>query len=258
MAAGCGRTAGSEDPRRHADGSGGIERIGKTCGAAFRKSLLQERRAAGRPRAPSEVCRIRRSTPRKMLETLQTVLLSTGVVAAAEIGDKTMLLAVLLAARFRRPLVIILGIFVATLLNHAIAGAVGAALASFISEELLRWILIVSFVAMGIWILVPDRMDDDGEAHERMKRFGVFGTTVVLFFLAEVGDKTQVATVALAARYPLEALWVICGTTLGLMIADAPAVYVGDRLAERISMAWMRRIAAAVFFILAAVAWLQG
>lgn len=193
-----------------------------------------------------------------MLETLQTVLLSSGVVAAAEIGDKTMLLAVLLAARFRKPGVIILGIFVATFLNHALAGALGAALASFISEDLLRWVLIVSFVAMGIWILVPDKMDDDEEAHDRMKRFGVFGTTVVLFFLAEVGDKTQVATVALAARYPLEAFWVICGTTLGLMIADAPAVYVGDKLAEKISMVWMRRIAAIVFFALAIAAYFQG
>lgn len=155
-----------------------------------------------------------------MLETLQTLLLSTGVVAAAEIGDKTMLLAVLLAARFRKPLPIILGIFAATFLNHAIAGALGAALASFISADLLRWILIVSFIAMGIWILIPDKIEED-ESHDHMKRFGIFTTTVVLFFLAEVGDKTQVATVALAARYPLEAFWVICGTTLGLMIADA-------------------------------------
>lgn len=192
-----------------------------------------------------------------MLETLQTILLSTGVVAAAEIGDKTMLLAVVLAARFRKPLPIILGIFAATFLNHAIAGALGAVLASFISAELLRWILIVSFIAMGIWILIPDKLEED-ESHERMKRFGIFTTTVVLFFLAEVGDKTQVATVALAARYPLEAFWVICGTTLGLMIADAPAVFIGNKLADKISMKLMRQIAAVIFFVLAIAAFLEG
>lgn len=192
-----------------------------------------------------------------MPDTLQTLLLSTGVVAAAEIGDKTMLLAVVLAARFRKPLPIILGIFAATFLNHAIAGALGAALASFISADLLRWILIVSFIAMGIWILIPDKIEED-ESHDHMKRFGIFTTTVVLFFLAEVGDKTQVATVALAARYPLEAFWVICGTTLGLMIADAPAVFIGNKLADKISVKLMRRIAAVIFFVLAVVACLEG
>ena len=168
-----------------------------------------------------------------MFEIFQTTLLSTGVVAAAEIGDKTMLLAVFLAARFRKPWTIILGIFVATFLNHVIAGALGATLANFISADLLRWILIVSFIAMGIWILIPDKID-------------------------EVGDKTQVATVALAARYPAEAFWVVCGTTLGLMIADAPAVFIGNKLAEKISMKLMRQVAAAVFFILAVVAYLEA
>ena len=134
-----------------------------------------------------------------MFEIFQTTLLSTGVVAAAEIGDKTMLLAVFLAARFRKPWTIILGIFVATFLNHVIAGALGATLANFISADLLRWILIVSFIAMGIWILIPDKIDEGGN-DDRLRRFGVFGTTVILFFIAEVGDKTQVATVALAAR----------------------------------------------------------
>ncbi len=146
-----------------------------------------------------------------MFEIFQTTLLSTGVVAAAEIGDKTMLLAVFLAARFRKPWTIILGIFVATFLNHVIAGALGATLANFISADLLRWILIVSFIAMGIWILIPDKIDEGGN-DDRLRRFGVFGTTVILFFIAEVGDKTQVATVALAARYPAEAFWVVCGS----------------------------------------------
>lgn len=197
-----------------------------------------------------------------MFEIFQTTLLSTGVVAAAEIGDKTMLLAVFLAARFRKPWTIILGIFVATFLNHVIAGALGATLANFISADLLRWILIVSFIAMGIWILIPDKIDEGGN-DDRLRRFGVFGTTVILFsvilfFIAEVGDKTQVATVALAARYPAEAFWVVCGTTLGLMIADAPAVFIGNKLAEKISMKLMRQIAAAVFFILAVVAYLEA
>ena len=192
-----------------------------------------------------------------MFEIFQTTLLSTGVVAAAEIGDKTMLLAVFLAARFRKPWTIILGIFVATFLNHVIAGALGATLANFISAVLLRWILIVSFIAMGIWILIPDKIDEGGN-DDRLRRFGVFGTTVILFFIAEVGDKTQVATVALAARYPAEAFWVVCGTTLGLMIADAPAVFIGNKLAEKISMKLMRQIAAAVFFILAVVAYLEA
>ena len=176
-----------------------------------------------------------------MFEIFQTTLLSTGVVAAAEIGDKTMLLAVFLAARFRKPWTIILGIFVATFLNHVIAGALGATLANFISADLLRWILIVSFIAMGIWILIPDKIDEGGN-DDRLRRFGVFGTTVILFFIAEVGDKTQVATVALAARYPAEAFWVVCG----------------NKLAEKISMKLMRQIAAAVFFILAVVAYLEA
>lgn len=194
-----------------------------------------------------------------MLEALQTLLLSTGVVTASEIGDKTMLMAICLAARFRRPAPIIWGILVATVLNHAMAGGVGgvgAVLATLITPEILRWILIVSFAAMAAWMLVPDKLDDEETDEGRMKRFGVFGTTVVLFFLAEMGDKTQLATVALAAKFPAEVLWVISGTTLGMMIADAPAVFIGNKLAERLSMKLMRRIAAAVFAILAVAAWL--
>lgn len=164
-----------------------------------------------------------------MLEAPQTLLLSTGVVTASEIGNKTMLMAICLAARFRRPALIIWGILVATVLNHAMAGGVGAVLATLITPEILRWILIVSFAAMAAWMLVPDKLDDEETDEGRMKRFGVFGTTVVLFFLAEMGDKTQLATVALAAKFPAEALWVISGTTLGMMIADAPAVFIGQQ-----------------------------
>lgn len=189
-----------------------------------------------------------------MLESLQTLLLSTGVVTAGEIGDKTMLMAICLAARFRRPAPIIWGILVATILNHAMAGGAGALLASLITPDILRWILIVSFAAMAVWMLIPDKLDDDEANACGMKRLGVLGTTVVLFFLAEMGDKTQLATVALAAKFPAEALWVICGTTLGMLIADAPAVFVGNKLAERLSMQLMRRIAAAVFALLAVAA----
>ena len=193
-----------------------------------------------------------------MLETLQTLLLSTGVVAASEIGDKTMLIAICLAARFRRPIPIIWGILAATLLNHACAGAVGVVAASLIDAGILRWVLIISFLAMAVWMLVPDKLDDEEASCSRFGKLGVFGTTVVLFFLAEMGDKTQVATIALAAKFPMEAVFVVAGTTLGMMIADAPAVYVGSRLAEKISMKLMRRIAALIFFVLAVAAYFEG
>ncbi len=181
---------------------------------------------------------------------LETLGLSTAVVAAAEIGDKTQLLSIFLAARFRAPKPIIWGILLATLFNHALAGLLGASLSTFISEELLRWILIVSFLAMAVWIQIPDKIEDD-EYKKRAQRYGVFWTTIVLFFLAEMGDKTQIATIAMSARYASEAVWVIMGTTLGMMIANVPAVYLGEKIAEKISMVWMRRIAAAVFVTLA-------
>lgn len=190
-----------------------------------------------------------------MLESLQTVLVSAGVVTAGEIGDKTMLLAVCLAARFRRSAPIICGILVATLLNHGMAGSVGAWLAHMIDQDVLRWVLIVSFLAMALWMLVPDKLDDDDTMNDRFRGMGVFWTTVMLFFLAEMGDKTQLATVALAAKYPTDALCVVMGTTIGMMVADVPAVYVGSRLSERISLTLMRRIAAVIFVLLAAAAY---
>ena len=121
-----------------------------------------------------------------------------------------------------------------------------------------RWVLIISFLAMAVWMLVPDKLDDEEASCSRFGKLGVFGTTVVLFFLAEMGDKTQVATIALAAKFPMEAVFVVAGTTLGMMIADAPAVYVGSRLAEKISMKLMRRIAALIFFVLAVAAYFEG
>ncbi len=165
----------------------------------------------------------------------------------AEVGDKTQLLAFVLAARFKRPWPIIWGIFVATLANHAAAGAVGVLVSETLGPDLLRWVLGIGFIAMGGWMLIPDRLQNDGPPLE--PRFGIFGTTVVVFFLAEMGDKTQVATIAMAAQ-SASAYLVILGTTVGMMIANIPAVLIGDRLAERFSAVLMHRIAAGLFISL--------
>ena len=162
-------------------------------------------------------------------------------------GDKTQLLAFVLATRFKRPLPIVLGILAATLLNHGLAGAVGAAIAAWLGPVTLRWVIGLGFLAMAAWIMVPDRVDPD--AAGGAPRFGVFGTTLVAFFLAEMGDKTQLATVALAARYP-DLVQVVAGTTLGMMLADVPAVFLGDRLAKRASMPLLHGIAALIFAVL--------
>ncbi len=177
---------------------------------------------------------------------MEAFLLSTGIVALAEIGDKTQLLAFVLAAKFRKPLPIILGILVATLANHAFAGAVGAWITTLVDPAILRWILGISFLAMAVWILIPDKLEED-DTH--LARFGVFGTTVLAFFLAEMGDKTQVATVALAAQYAAF-FTVVAGTTLGMMIANVPAVLLGDRIANRLSIRLVHGIVAVVFVIL--------
>jgi Ca2+/H+ antiporter, TMEM165/GDT1 family len=169
---------------------------------------------------------------------------STGVVALGEMGDKTQLLALLLAARFRKPLPIIAGILVATLLNHAAASALGSWLSLKLNPQWMRWVLGISFLVVAAWMLVPDKMDD--AAPQAHGRWGVFGLTVVAFFLAEMGDKTQVATVMLAARYQ-QLVAVTAGTTLGMMIANVPAVLLGDRAVQRVPIAWVHRIAAAVF-----------
>ncbi len=179
---------------------------------------------------------------------MEAFLVSTGVVALGEMGDKTQLLAMLLAARFRRPLPIIAGILVATLANHALAGAVGAWVSAQLGPDVLRWIVGLSFLAVAAWMLVPDKVDDAAVAGT--PRFGVFGTTVLAFFIAEMGDKTQIATVALAARYSAEFVAVVAGTTLGMMLANVPAVYLGDRIARRISMTLVHGIAAAIFAVL--------
>ena len=182
---------------------------------------------------------------------MEAFLVSTGVVALAEIGDKTQLLSLVLAARFRRPLPIIAGILVATLLNHALAGAVGAWITSLLGPTVMRWVLGVSFLAMAVWTLVPDKLDAENAGPAG--RFGVFGTTVVSFFLLEMGDKTQIATVALAARFPSLSA-VVVGTTVGMMLANVPAVLLGDKAAGRLPIRVIHGIAAALFAVLGVLA----
>jgi Ca2+/H+ antiporter, TMEM165/GDT1 family len=180
---------------------------------------------------------------------LEGFLVSTGVVALAEIGDKTQLLALLLAAKFRKPIPIILGILAATLLNHTIAGAVGAWIARTVDPTWMRWILGLSFIAMAIWTLVPDKYE---EQTTKPPRFGIFLTTLIAFFLVEIGDKTQIATAALAAKYQ-SLIPVVAGTTLGMMIADVPAVWLGDVAATKLPLKWVRAVAAGIFFVLGVI-----
>ncbi|MBU3653925.1 MAG: TMEM165/GDT1 family protein [Limnohabitans sp.] len=180
---------------------------------------------------------------------MESLLVSTGVVALAEIGDKTQLLAFILAARFKKPAPIILGILLATLVNHGLAGALGAWITSAISPGTLRWVLGLSFIGMAIWTLIPDKIEE--EETQVAQRLGVFGATLITFFLAEMGDKTQIATVAMSAHYA-DPLLVVMGTTLGMLIADVPAVFVGDKLATRIPMKLVHTIAAAIFALLGA------
>ncbi len=179
-------------------------------------------------------------------QKLEAFLVSTGVVALAEIGDKTQLLAFVLAAKFRRPLPIVLGILGATLANHAFAGALGSWITSLLGPETLRWVLGLSFIGMAIWTLIPDQFD---ERDAKLARFGAFGTTLLAFFLAEMGDKTQIATIALAAQYH-SFFAVVAGTTSGMMIADVPAVFLGDRIAHRMPVRLVHRIASAIFAML--------
>jgi putative Ca2+/H+ antiporter (TMEM165/GDT1 family) len=177
---------------------------------------------------------------------MEAFFVSTGIVALAEIGDKTQLLAFVLAARFRRPLPIVAAIFVATIANHAFAAAIGTWITSLMGPELLRWVLGASFLAMAAWTLVPDKLDEEDT---QLAKYGVFLTTLIAFFLAEMGDKTQVATVALAARYH-SMIAVVAGTTLGMMLANVPAVYFGDRIANKVSLKLVHGIAAIIFAML--------
>ena len=183
--------------------------------------------------------------------TMEAFFVSTAIVALAEMGDKTQLLALVLAARFRKPWPIVLGILVATLVNHGLAGAVGAWVTTFIGPQMLRWILGASFIAMAAWMLIPDKLDE-GDADGK-PRWGVFGTTLVAFFLAEMGDKTQIATVMLAAQYHAW-FWVVAGTTLGMMIANAPVVWLGEKITKLVPLPIVHRVSAAVFAVLGAAA----
>lgn len=178
---------------------------------------------------------------------MESLFISTGVVALAEIGDKTQLLAFILAARFKKPLPIIAGILSATLINHGLAGALGAWITSAVNPEHMRWVLGLSFIGMAIGTLIPDKIEE--EETQVARHLGVFGATFVTFFVAEMGDKTQIATVALAAHYA-SPLLVVIGTTLGMLIADMPAVFVGDKLANKIPMKLVHSIAAGVFALL--------
>ncbi len=175
---------------------------------------------------------------------MEALLVSTGVVALAEIGDKTQLLAFILAARFKKPWPIIAGILCATLVNHGMAGALGAWITAAVSPGVLRWVLGASFIGMAIWTLIPDKIEEE-ETHVA-QRFGVFGATLITFFLAEMGDKTQIATVAMAAHYT-HPLLVVAGTTLGMLLADVPAVFIGDKLAHKVPMKLVHSIAATLF-----------
>jgi Ca2+/H+ antiporter, TMEM165/GDT1 family len=178
---------------------------------------------------------------------MEALYISTGVVALAEMGDKTQLLAFILAARFKKPVPIILGILLATLVNHGLAGALGAWITSVVSPDAMRWVLGLLFIGMAIWTLIPDKIEE--EETQIAQKLGVFGATLVTFFLAEMGDKTQIATVALAAHY-VAPLMVVVGTTLGMLIADVPAVFVGNKFAAKIPMKLVHSIAAAIFAIM--------
>jgi len=186
-----------------------------------------------------------------IIRIMEAFLISTGIVALAEMGDKTQLLSLVLAARFRKPWPIVLGILVATLANHALAGAVGSWVTTLLGPDVLRWVLGLSFIAMAVWMLIPDKLDED-EGNDA-PRMGVFMTTVVAFFLAEMGDKTQIATVMLAAQYNAWA-WVVAGTTLGMMVANAPVVWLGDAITQRVPIALVHKVSAAIFVVLGVLA----
>jgi len=182
---------------------------------------------------------------------MEAFLVSTGIVALAEMGDKTQLLSLVLAARFRKPWPIVLGILVATLANHGLASAVGSWLATVMGPNVLRWVLGASFIAMAVWVLVPDKLDDDKASNA--PRMGVFLTTTVAFFLAEMGDKTQIATVMLAAQYKA---WfaVVAGTTLGMMLANAPVVWLGEAITRRVPLRLVHQVSAGIFAVLGVIA----
>ena len=185
---------------------------------------------------------------------MEAFLIAAGVVALAEIGDKTQLLSLMLAARYRSPWAISAGIFIATLFNHALAATVGESVFEWIGPDWMRWTVGLSFIAMAVWILIPDRLDEDeeGSAEKKLRRYGVFVMTTVLFFLLEMGDKTQVATAILAARFN-DLTPVVLGTTAGMLIANVPLVFFGNILLRKIRIEWVHRVTAVIFLTLGIV-----
>lgn len=179
---------------------------------------------------------------------MQEFLISTSVVALAEMGDKTQLLALLLAARFRKPVPILIAILLATTINHGLSAVLGQWLTTVLNPTVMVWVLAIGFIGMAFWMLIPDKLDDETDSINKWQRFGVFGATFILFFLAEIGDKTQIATVALAARFD-SVFWVMLGTTVGMMIANAPAVFIGNKMADRLPISLIHKIGAAIFLI---------
>ncbi len=189
---------------------------------------------------------------------VSALALSTGVVALAEMGDKTQLLSLMLAARYpKQALAIIAGIFIATIANHACAALLGHWLMTLVTPDVMRWILGASFVGIGLWLLIPDHIDDAKGSKVADRALQVFGLTVVLFFLAEMGDKTQIATIALGARYP-DVLSVTIGTTLGMMLANAPAVWIGQKFTQRMPIKWVHAVAAITFILIGIASLIWG
>lgn len=184
---------------------------------------------------------------------LNSFLLASSIVALAEMGDKTQLLSLLLAAKYKtHHWAIVAGIFVSTVFNHAIAAWLGSALAQWVNPELMRWIIAGGFIALGLWLLVPDKLDDGEKTPIAHSSWKVFTITTSLFFIAEMGDKTQVATVALGARYD-DLMAVVLGTTVGMMIANAPAVWLGQKFTNSLPIKWVHAIAAIIFIIIGLV-----
>jgi len=187
---------------------------------------------------------------------LNAFLISLVVVALSEMGDKTQLLALLLAAKFRKPIPILFAIFLATVVNHGVSAVLGQWITTVLSETTLLWLVSLGFIGMAVWMLIPDKLDDESESINKWQKYGVFGATFILFFLAEIGDKTQIATIALAARFDSIG-WVTIGTTLGIMLVNLPAVFIGDKLADKLPIALIHKIGAAIFLIMGVGALLQ-
>ena len=187
---------------------------------------------------------------------LSAFFISLAVVALSEMGDKTQLLALLLAAKFRKPIPILAAIFLATVVNHGVSAVLGQWITTVLSETVLLWIVSLGFIAMAAWMLIPDELDDESESISKWQKYGVFGATFILFFLAEIGDKTQIATVALAARFDSIG-WVTLGTTIGIMLVNAPAVFIGNKMAEKLPISLIHKIGALVFLVIGVAALVQ-